>query len=157
MEKYEIGYPKLPKVLVVIVFIVFVVLLSFLIYQIFLDESLYDAFRVKLQIAQGFFAMLVAMIAGLYTFRTKITVEGDKITVRKVFKITEYSLNKLYKISVETRYGRKPKSNITLYKEKHVYFSFGEDMVNANRLIDTLVRRCLIERKPDGSYESNRQ
>ena len=78
MEKYEIGYPKLPKVLVVIVFIVFVILLSFLIYQIFLDESLYDAFRVKLQIAQCLFAMLVAMIAGLYTFRTKITVEGEK-------------------------------------------------------------------------------
>jgi len=152
MEKYEITYPKYLKLTVVIFFIVLTIVTGFLIYEIVCHKDWHDLFRLKLQIAYGIFATIFSLICIIAIFRRKITVDGDKIIVRKLFKTEEYSLNNLYKVSVESRHGRKIRSEITLYKEKYVYFSFGEGMINADLLIDTLVSRCLIERKPDGSY-----
>jgi len=152
MEKYIITYPKYLKLTVVIFFIVLTIVTIFLVYETSVHKDWYDVFSSNLKIGYCVLIMVLEVISIIAIFRRKITVDGDKIKVRKLFKTEEYSLNNLYKVSVETRHRRKIISEITLYKEKHVYFSFGEGMVNADLLIDTLVRRCLIERKSDGSY-----
>ena len=152
MEKYEITYPKYLKLTVVIFLLFLTIVTIFVIYETSVHKDWYDVFSSNLYIAYGIFATIFSLICCIVIFRRKITVDGDKIIVRKLFKTEEYSLNNLYKVSVESRHRRKIISEITLYKEKHVYFSFGEGMINADLLIDTLVRRCLIERKSDGSY-----
>lgn len=83
----------------------------------------------------------------------------DKIVVRKAFSRFECRFGEILKIDVLPRNYMTGKSNclFTVSKDRQTYFSFCENMKNADRLIQLLVQQGFLKKQPDGSYDSNRK
>lgn len=92
-------------------------------------------------------------------FRRKITVFPDKMVVQKSFSRFECRFGEILKIDILPRNYMTGKSNclFTVSKDKHTYFSFCENMKNADRLIQILIQQGFIKIQSDGSYVSNRK
>lgn len=156
MNKFEIHYSKALKLLFVIVISIFAIIsISMFANEIYKainsDYTLGKLFSASIFIM---FETIVLSALCIVIFRRKIIINSDKITVQKTFSKSEYNLNQIHKVTAFTRYGIKPKSEFSVFKDKHTYFKFSEDMTNSDLLIDILINRGFIYRKNDGSYET---
>ena len=92
-------------------------------------------------------------------FRRKITVFSDKIVVQKAFSRFECRFGEVLKIDILPRNYMTGKRNwlFTVSKDRKTYFSFCENMKNADRLIQLLIQQGFLKIQPAGSYYSNRK
>lgn len=106
-----------------------------------------------------FIYLIVFSIITFVFFRRKITVFSDKIVVQKAFSRFECRFGEVLKIDILPRNYMTGKRNwlFTVSKDKHIYFSFCENMKNADRLIQLLIQQGFLKIQPAGNYYSNRK
>lgn len=106
-----------------------------------------------------FIYLIVFSIITFVFFRRKITVFSDKIVVQKVFSRFECRFGEVLKIDILPRNYMTGKRNwlFTVSKDRQTYFSFCENIKNADRLIQLLIQQGFLKIQPAGSYYSNRK
>lgn len=106
-----------------------------------------------------FIYLIVFSIITFVFFRRKITVFSDKIVVQKAFSRFECRFGEVLKIDILPRNYMTGKRNwlFTVSKDRQTYFSFCENMKNADRLIQLLIQQGFLKIQPAGSYYSNRK
>lgn len=101
---------------------------------------------------------IVTIFGFISRLKFKLTVEDNKITVRKTFSTKEYNIKELdsvYQSSLSSRYNINNESEYTLFfksPEKLNHFSFNEKMLNWTLLADKLVELGEIK-KENGKYK----
>ncbi len=106
-----------------------------------------------------FIYLIVFSIITFVFFRRKITVYPDKIVVQKAFSRFECRFGEVLKIDILPRNYMTGKRNwlFTVSKDRKTYFSFCENMKNADRLIQLLIQQGFLKIQPAGNYYSNRK
>lgn len=126
---------------------------------LFMKSKNLQELDISILIVLLFIYLIIFSAVTFIFFRRKITVFPDKMVVRKAFSRFECSFGEILKIDVLPRNYMTGKSNclFTVSKDRHTYFSFCENMKNADRLIQLLVQQGFLKIQPDGSYDTNRK
>lgn len=126
---------------------------------LFMNPKNLQKLDVSILVVLLFIYLIIFSFITFVFFRRKITVSPEKIVVQKSFSRFECRFGEILKIDILPRNYMTGKSNclFTVSKDKHTYFSFCENMKNADRFIQILIQRGFLKTQPDGSYVSNRK